>query len=102
MARTRPCLANSRQKSLPFGRLFCYQASGVAETRSPSCLLVGRCAGAAGGQLLEIILEQADFYTATAHALRLLAIFGGGCRRGSVAHAENVNPVNRDFVVLDQ
>ena len=75
---------------------------GSLKPGPPSCLLLRRGAGAARGQLLKIILKQADFYTATAHALRLLAVVGGSGRCGSVAHTENVNPVNRDFVVLDQ
>src|SRR5581483_1354319 len=79
------------QKSLPCGRLF---------LSDKKCLLLRGSGGAVRRELLEVVLQQADFNAAAAHALRLLAVLSS-LRRG-IAHAENVDPVDRNLVVLDQ
>src|SRR3989442_11850544 len=82
---------------------FLRKGVGRAVPSSYDLFLLGSCRSrgsrSSGGrsQLLKVVLEQADFNAAAAHALRLGAFFGSRLDR-SVAHAENVNPVNRNFV----
>jgi 4-hydroxymandelate oxidase len=52
-------------------------------------------------QLLQIVLQEADFDTATGDALTGFASPAGGLRR-SVAHADEVNPVDRNLMVENQ
>src|SRR5581483_4519081 len=51
-------------------------------------------------QLLQIILQQADFDPAAGDALRLRALFGR--RDGSIAHADDVDAVDRNLMVKHQ
>src|SRR5438445_6725299 len=94
------------KKASQSGGLF-REGVGRAVPSSYDLFLLGSCRGrggrssGAGSQLLEVVLQQADFNATAAHALRLGAFFGSRLDR-SVAHAEHVNPVNRNFVVLDE
>src|SRR5690242_19959096 len=56
----------------------------------------------ARGQLLQVVLQQADFNPPAAHALGLGSLLFGRSRQRGVAHAYHVDPVNRNFVVLNQ
>src|SRR5579863_492408 len=69
------------------------RASGFGSRRPVNLL---RC------QLFQIVLQQADFDPAAAHTLGLCALVVCGGRKRSIAHAENVDPVNRNLVVLNQ
>src|SRR2546423_4828690 len=65
-----------------------------------TCLLRLRCAVAGRSELLKVILQQADFYTAAAHALWLFRLIGIGHR--SVAHAYEINAIHGNLMVEHQ
>src|SRR5262249_9342827 len=111
-----------KQKSLPFGRLFSEEKAGGAgpafekqqglphpcrsrswSDRMGKHLLCRSGRARTRSQLLKVVFHQADFNPSAAHALRLCAGFSvGSFRSGSVAHADHIDPVNRDLVVLDE
>src|SRR5947209_7403015 len=52
-----------------------------------------------GSELLQIVLQKADFHAATADALGLAFLIGVSGLKRSIAHADHKNPVHRNLVV---
>src|SRR5215475_2538696 len=62
-------------------------------------LLIGHGSSGVDRELLQVVLQQADFDAASADALRFRSVIGGS--RG-VAHAYQVNAEDRDVMVQNQ
>src|SRR5215470_10438122 len=62
-------------------------------------LLIGHGGSSIGRELLQVVLQQADFDAASAHALLLRSVIGGNRR---VAHADQIDPVDRDVMIQNQ
>src|SRR5450756_163112 len=57
---------------------------------------------AGGSKLLQVVLQEADFDAAPGHALGFGFALGGRRRNRCIAHADQVNPIDRDVVVQRQ
>src|SRR5580700_3063857 len=63
-------------------------------------LVLSRSRRGAGCQLIQVVLQEADLHAAAVRALGL-AIASRGLRR-SIAHADEVDAVDRDVMIGDQ
>src|SRR6202011_819733 len=53
-----------------------------------------------GGELLQVVLQEADFNAASADALGLRGFIRGGS--GRIAHSDQVDAIDRDLMVEDE
>src|SRR5215831_11896879 len=59
-------------------------------------LLIGHGGSGVGRELLQVVLQQADFDTPSAHALLLRSVIG---RNRRIAHADQIDPVDRNVMI---
>src|SRR5215470_14888415 len=64
-------------------------------------LLIGRRRWGAGSQLIQVVLQEADFNASAGGPLRLRITRVGGLRRG-IAHTDEIDAVDRDVVVQNE